>query len=31
MNYVKVLEGEIDLEYKWNPGSTIGKVFDQLA
>jgi len=25
MNNLKVLEGEIDLIYKWNPGSTIGK------
>jgi uncharacterized OB-fold protein len=30
MNYVKVLEGEIDLEYKWNPGSTIGKFLTNL-
>lgn len=30
MKYVKVLEGEIDLEYKWNPGSTIGKFLTNL-
>ena len=30
MNYVKVLEGEIDLAYKWNPGITMGKFLTNL-
>ena len=30
MNYVKILNGEIDLDYKWNPGPTIGKFLTNL-
>ena len=30
MNYVKILDGEIVLDYKWNPGPTIGKFLTNL-
>lgn len=30
MNYRKILEGEISLDYKWNPGPIIGKFFTNL-
>jgi uncharacterized OB-fold protein len=30
MEEIKILEGEIELDYKWNPGSTIGKFLTNL-
>lgn len=30
MNEVKILEGDIVLDYKWNPGNTIGKFLTNL-
>lgn len=30
MNEVKILEGEIELDYKWNPGPTVGRFLTNL-